>query len=636
MYGWAGKILQVNLSNSEITQFPTKPYAEKYLGGRGIGARLYWEKVKPETGAFDPGNCLIFMTGPIVATGAQGATITSVVGKSPAAIPEGYCYGNLTGFVGAELKKAGFDGVVITGRASKPVYLLIEDGRAELKDASHLWGRNGYETGRLLEQAHGERTRFITIGVAGEHLVRTSVALASHDCTVSAGFGAVLGSKKLKAIAIRGSGKINVVDREKLRELNRYTFKISKRIRLSIPPHIEMSGKADLLEVIGKGNCDLCGLECVAGVYRYGNKPELVAHRKCQSIEYYLPWMYSRDEEPVETFFEAPLMANDFGFESWEMLSIIDWLYDCYKAGALTEQETGLPLSKIGTREFLEKLMHAIAYREGFGDILAEGLVRAGEKVSPKARALFRPTVAPIGHNYIYSPRAYTIMALLYPLEPRVHHVNYHDIAFVHVPWDRERAKPGSTGITTELVHKIAGIFWGSEEAGDFTSYEGKALAAKIIQNRTYLKEMLGLCDWAYPITYSLNTPDHMGDPDIEGKLCSAVTGIAGEDLEQYAERVYNLQRMILLREGRKVPEADYPMEYNFTEPLRSVSIIGIMVPGPGNTTVDMTGNKLDRDKFTRMLKEYYALRGWDQAGHPRAGTLAACGVADLIPGSKR
>jgi aldehyde:ferredoxin oxidoreductase len=182
-------------------------------------------------------------------------------------------------------------------------------------------------------------------------------------------------------------------------------------------------------------------------------------------------------------------------------------------------------------------------------------------------------------------------------------------------------------------VHKIAGIFWGSEEAGDFTSYEGKALAAKIIQNRTYLKEMLGLCDWAYPITYSLNTPDHMGDPDIEGKLCNAVTGIAGEDLEQYAERVYNLQRMILLREGRKVPEADYPMEYNFTEPLRSVSIIGIMVPGPGDSTVDMTGNKLDRDKFTKMLREYYALRGWDEeTGQPRAETLAAFGVADLIP----
>ncbi len=637
MYGWVGKILHVDLSRSEITQFPTQPYAGKYLGGRGIGARLYWEKVKPETGAFDPENCLIFMTGPIVATGAQGATLTSVVGKSPATIPEGYCYGNLTGFVGAELKKAGFDGVVITGRASRPVYLFIEDGRAELRDAAGLWGQNGYETGRRLEQAHGERTRFITIGAAGEHLVRTAVALASHDCTVSAGFGAVLGSKKLKAIAIRGSGQIGVADRERLHELNRYTFKISKRLRLSMPPRMEGTEKENLLEVIGKGNCHLCGLECVAGVYRYGKKAELVGHRKCQSVEYYLPWTYSRTDEPVETFFEAPVMANDCGFETWEMQSIIDWLYDCYKAGALTEEATGLPLARIGTRDFLEKLMHAIAYREGFGDILAEGLFRAGEKVPAAARALFRPTVAPIGHNYIFSPRAYTIMALLYPPEPRVHHLNYHDIVFVHVAWNHERMKPGSTGITTKEVHKIAGIFWGSEAAGDFPSYEGKALAAKIIQNRTYLKEMLGLCDWAYPISYSFNTPDHMGDPNIEGKLCTAVTGLPGEDLDHYAERVYNLQRLILLREGRKVPEADYPLEYNFTERLPSLSAVGLMVPGPGDSAVDMTGNRLDRDKFTAMLKEYYALRGWDEeTGQPRPETLAALDIADLIPGAAK
>ncbi len=635
MNGWVGKILQVDLSTSEITQFPTKPYADKYLGGRGIGARLYWEKVRPETGAFDPENCVIFMTGPIVATGAQGATITAVVGKSPATIPEGYCYGSLTGFVGAELKKAGFDGVVVTGRASKPVYIFIEDGHAKLIDASGLWGRNGYETGRRLEKIHGERTRYIAIGAAGEHMVRTAVALASHDCTVSAGFGAVLGSKNLKAIAVRGSGKVEVADRKKLHELNRYTFKISKRIRLTIPPLIEGTKQAGLLEVIGKGNCHLCGLECVAGVYRYGQKKELVGHRKCQSVEYYRPWAYAQDDEPVETFFEAPVMANDCGFETWEMQSIIDWLYDCYQAGALTEEETGLPLSKIGTRDFLEKLMHAIAYREGFGDILAEGLFRAGEKVSAKARALFHPTVAPIGMNYLFPPRSQVIMALLYPFEPRVHHINYHDIGFVHVAWTRERHEPGSTGITNREIRKIAKMFWGSEAAGDFTSYEGKAMAAKIILNRTYLKEMLGLCDWAYPISYSLNTADHMGDPDIEKKLCTAVIGITGEALDLYAERVYNLQRMILLKEGRRIPEDDYPLEYNFTEPLLQADRIGkILVPGPGDRAVDMTGNKLDKKKFTMMLQEYYALRGWDVTGQPMTETLTELGIANLIPSS--
>jgi aldehyde:ferredoxin oxidoreductase len=630
MNGWMGKILHADLGNSKITEFSTQPYAEKYLGGRGIGTRIYWEKVKPETKAFDPENYLIFMTGPIVATGAQGATLLSVVGKSPATIPEGYCYGSFTGFVGAELKKAGFDGIVVTGRAPRPVYLWIKDGQAELRDASEMWGQNGYQTGKLLQQAHGEKTRFIAIGVAGENLVRTAVALATHDCTLSAGFGAVMGSKNLKAIAIQGSGKVAVADPAKLHELNRYTIKISKRLRLAVPPALMATGRGNLLEVIGKGNCYQCGFECIAGVYRYGKR--LVGHRKCQSIEYYMPWVYSREDEPLETFFEAPIMANDYGFETWEMQSIIDWLHDCYKAGALTEPETGLPLSRIGTREFLEKLLHAIAYREGFGDILAEGLVRAGQKVPAKARVLFRPTVAPIGHYYLFPPRVYTIMALLYPLEPRIHHLNYHDIGFVNAAWSFNQREPGATPMTTKLVHDIARIFWGSEEAGDFSSYEGKALAAKMIQNRTYGKEILGLCDFGWPILYSFNTPDHIGDPDLEAKIFTAVTGIPGRELDRSAERVYNLQRIILLREGRKVPEADYPLEYNFTQPLAAMpNAEAVMVPGPGDSAVDMIGNKLDRDKFKNMLQEYYRLRGWDEeTGRPRPDTLAALGLPTL------
>jgi aldehyde:ferredoxin oxidoreductase len=437
-----------------------------------------------------------------------------------------------------------------------------------------------------------------------------------------------MGSKNLKAIAIRGSGKIQVANEEQLKSLNRYTFRISKRVRLSVPPFIEGTKHAEKLEVIGKGGCYLCGLECVAGVYRYGGK--YVGHRKCQSVEYYLPWKYGLEEEPIETFYRAPIMANDYCFDSWEMTSIIDWLHDCYRAGALTERETGLPLSKIGTAEFLEKLMHAIIHREGIGELLAEGLYRGSRKAPAKARELIRHTVAPIGHNYLFSPREYPIMALFYPFEPRVHHVNYHDIAFVHIAWNYERRQPGSTGVTSKLVRRIAREMWGSEAAGDFTSYEGKALAAKIIQERTYVKESLGLCDWAYPISYSFNTPDHFGDPDIEAKLFTAVTGIPGEALDAFGERIYNLQRLILLREGRKTPEADYPMDYLFTEPLEGLMPGGILVPGPGDSAVDMIGKTLDREKYLAMLKEFYRLRGWDEeTGLPRAETLTRLGISE-------
>ncbi len=631
MHGWMGKILQVNLNNAEIETISTQPYAEQYLGGRGIASRIYWETVAPETKAFDPENRLIFMTGPIVATGAQAATRLSIIGKSPMTLPEGYCYGNIGGFFPAELKKAGFDGVIVTGRAPKPVYLWIHDGEAELRDASSLWGQSAYRTGEMLQQAHGEKVRFITTGVAGENRVRTAVVAGSHEGASSAGFGAVMGAKNLKALAVRGTGKPSVADPERLKELNRYTVKISKRIRLSMPPMVAATHHDHLLEVIGKGGCYQCGLECIRGLYRYGQRLE--GYRKCQAQGYYLPWKYGREDEPIETFFDAPTLANDYSICTWELEKMVDWLYDCYQSGDLTEKETGLPLAKIGTREFLEKMLHSIAYREGFGDILAEGLARAGEKVSDKARAKFAYNFMPIGSHDQFPPRVFVAHALLYPMEPRGHHNILHETAWLNIAWSSNQTQPDLSPVTTEVVHGIARAFWGSEEAGEFTSYEGKALAAKKVQDRTYNRDSLGLCDFAYPITYSFNTPDHVGDPDIEAKFFTAVTGIAGEELDRYGERIFNLQRAILLREGRKVPEADFPPEYNFTEPLPAIANFeDMMVLGPGGKAVSAAGRVLDRDRFISMLKEYYHLRGWDEeTGLPKLETLAALGLDDLV-----
>jgi len=637
MHGWVGKILCVDLSNAKITQFPTQPYAERYLGGRGIAARLYWEAVAPEIRAFDPENRLIFMTGPLVATGVQGASRLVVVGKSPMAFPEGYCYGNIGGFVGAELKKAGFDGVVIEGRAPKPVYLWIHDGEVEIRDGAFLWGQGAYQVEELLQQAHGQKVRFLTSGVAGENRVRTAVIFGSHQSTATAGFGAVMAAKNLKAMAVIGTGKPSVADPDRLKELNRYTVKICKRIHLAVPPDMEGSGHANLVEVIGKGGCYQCGLECTRNKYRYGGRLE--GYRKCEAMEYYLPWKYSKADEPVDTLFDAPTIANDYSICTFELRNMIDWLHACHQAGCLTEPETGLPMSKIGTREFLERLLHSIAYREGFGDILAEGMGRVKEKVSDKARAMISPTVAPIGRHDEMPPRAFVTHALLYPMEPRLHHPPLHETAYVWVAWTVNQSQPQLSPVTTKVFHDVAKAFWGSDEAGDVTSYEGKALAAVKIQNRTYIKESLVLCDFVWPITYSFNTPDHVGDPDLEAKLFSAVTGADAEQIDRYGERICNLQRAILLREGRKLPEADFPPEYNFTVPLPTAEAFGrpTMVPGPGEEVVNAGGNLLDRGKFTRILKEYYRLRGWDEeTGLPRPETLAALGLDDLLPSGRR
>ena len=631
-----GKILHIDLTGSKISEIPSQLYAKKYLGGRGIASRLYWEQVTPTVKAFDAENRLTFMTGPMLAAGVPGAARMCVAARSPMAFPDGYCYGSLGGFFPAELKKAGWDGIVIDGRAHGPTCLVINDNKVELQDGCSLWGKGALEVEGLLKQSHGDKIRFVTTGVAGENLVRTATLYGSQQAVVSAGFGAVMASKKLKAIVLRGTGSNPAVaDPERLRELVKYTAKIRHTISLAVTPRIGGTDHGRVLKEVGKRHCYQCGMPCSKLVYRFGDDPSLEGLRGCQAMEYYLPWMFGREDEPLKTLFDSPTLANDYSIDTFELQHMVEWLYRCYKEGALTEHETGLPLSKIGTREFLEKLLHSISRREGFGDILAEGMVRVRENVSDGARALFVNSIAPIGQYDGAPPRAFIAHALLYPFETRMHPIAVHEMGYLRMPWAMHQSDPKSSPVSPESFLKIAKLFWGSEAAADQTTYEGKALAARNIQNRTYLRDSLGLCDYIWPITYSLTQPDGVGDPNLEGSLFTAVTGVVSSELDVSAERIFNLQRLIRVREGHRVPQDDYPPEYNFTEPLLSgVHGDKMIMPGPGAQPVDMTGNMLDRDKFKAMLREYYRLRGWDEkTGLPSKKTLVALGMDEFITG---
>ena len=189
---------------------------------------------------------------------------------------------------------------------------------------------------------------------------------------------------------------------------------------------------------------------------------------------------------------------------------------------------------------------------------------------------------------------------------------------------------PDMSPITSEVFRRIAKAFWGSDAAADVSSYEGKALAAVKIQNRAYIEDSLGLCDSGWPIVYSFSKPDPVGDPDLEAKIFTAVTGVEGKEIDRYAERIVNVQRMIMIREGRKLPDDDFPLEFQFTEPLKATR--PLLVPGPGDEPVNAAGKVLDRDKFTDLLREYYYLRGWDKnTGIPLPETLSVLGMADMI-----
>jgi aldehyde:ferredoxin oxidoreductase len=323
VFGWTGKILNVDLSESKISELETMAYANRFLGGRGVATRIYWEDVSPEIGALDPGNLLILMSGPLTATGVPGASRFEVVSKSPMLNPEGFCYGNLGGFFGPYLKRAGYDGVVIKGRAERPSYMHINNGKVEILDASWLWGKGIYQVSDLLKEKYGQQVRFVTTGPAGENLCRSATLMTDHEGSATGGYGAVMGSKNLKAIAVSGSGQPAVAHPEELKELISLTMRLSERGTLRIPipkQHVKYAGKA---------SCYQCGLDCLRGKFITVSGREAVS--KCGPLAFYIPEvMQRRDENKIDIAFDATDICNDSSLCIGEVRSIISWLNACY------------------------------------------------------------------------------------------------------------------------------------------------------------------------------------------------------------------------------------------------------------------------------------------------------------------
>ncbi len=626
IFGWCGKTLRIDLSSLTVTELNTMDYAERYLGGRGVATRIYYDEVKPETAALDPENCLTLMNGPLTATGVQGASRFEAVGKSPMTLPETFCYGNMGGFFGPALKRAAYDGIAVTGRAERPVYIWVTDGKAEIRDAASLWGKGTYAVRELLKEEHGKKVRSVLIGPAGESMCRTASLITDLEGAATGGFGAVMGSKNLKAIAVIGSGNPRIARTDELRRLNRYTIELSQRGTLRMPT------PKQYLKYIKTASCYQCGLDCFRGIYSSVDGREEV--RKCQSLAFYMRDTLMREGATIDPALDATHICNDYGFCTMEMENVLYWLREGFRGGYLTEKETGIDISKIGTREFMEDLAGMIARRQGFGDLLAEGLLRVGERLGEQARAYFDEQVGGVGANSGYTPREYIGTALLWALESRQPIAQLHEISYPIARWLLHQIKPEISPTTAKVFREQMIRFQGGEKAWDQTSYEGKALAAKIIQERVMVKDSLLLCEAAWPIMDSFNTEDNVGDPTLESRLFSSVTGIDTdeEQLLVYGERNFNLQRAILIREGWQPKIDDYPQEYNFTDPVETSGINPRMiVPGPTEEPVSFRGNILDRKKYEDMRDEYYDLRGWDrETGLQKEETLYRLNMQDL------
>ncbi|UCG06005.1 MAG: hypothetical protein JSV83_19145 [Desulfobacterales bacterium] len=659
-FGWVGKILRVDLSERKTDEVPTDNYAPQFLGGRGLGAKIYWEAVTPEVGVFDRRNVLILATGPLQGTLAPTSGRFMVLGKAPQTGPvESYNRSGVGGHWAPELKWAGFDALAIQGKAEKPIYLWIHDGKAEFKDASHLWGLDTYQTQTEIWKTHGNKSRAMVIGRAGENLSRIACILTdSGDASGQCGFGGVMGSKNLKAIVVRGTGSVRVAKPDKLADITRSIHHLFARKPASNDPfkpaqagfkYNIWGGKprgaltlfyGELLDLCNNptsgytqipDGCYACPIACRTRV----KGPDITngVALCAQSFMYMESLVLQPEKGYSKITWQAAKLADLYGINAYDLMAIIPWLGDCYREGVLTEKETDLPLSKIGSWEFIEKLLRKIAYREGIGDLLAEGGQRAAGKLGEKAQQLsefYYPRGGKFGgyrEHWAFLggfPSGFAIpqLALMWVLDTRDVFTSHNFISQIWgaadtIVQNENNAVPDDLIPILKPVMKYA---YGSEEAAEFFSRDRKKLnwkwapqVVKRAHERAILKDSYVVCDIAFPYVFNANSKDHVGDTSLESQLFSAVTGHELTEAASYqkGDMLCTLERAIAVRDGRTRKDDVLRDKYH--------------------ETADAADRKYERADLEKAKDQYYQLRGWDVAtGIPKRQTLEKHGLKDV------
>ena len=624
-FGYAGKILKIDLSDGSTSTLPSADYTDRFLGGRGIAAKLYWDLVPPDTGALDPDNCLICVTGPVAGFTKLAGCRWQICAKTPAMDPEAFSYANLGDRWGSWLKYAGYDGLVVRGKADKPVYLFINNDTIEIRNASSLWGKTTFEAADHLKAELGKAVSVLTIGPAAENLVCFATMLTDDGASGASGLGSVMGSKQLKAIVVAGNKRPQAADPERLGRLTERVITLRKD-----------TWKNWLDDIPGTTKLRPC-YGCATGCFRKSYRAEGGRRFKffCQAMHVYweIPKKYHEDWQEVSL--RAIRLCDGYGLDTTVMQPLIAWLSNCYQEGVLREKDTGLPLSRIGSAEFIEELTRKIALREGFGDLLAQGTIKTAAQVGQKAQELLSASIVTrANETRDYDPRLVLTNTLLYAMEQRRPINQVHELTHALWMWLNWTNREEGAFLSYDDFCVVAENFWGSAAAADFSSYEGKALAAKKIQDRTYAKESLILCDFLWPIIWVRFADDHTGDPTMESRVLSAITGKEMDEagLHKIGERIYNLQRAILLRQGWGGREGDRLMDYLHEEPLQDVFFNpDCLVPGKDGEIISRKGASVDRSGFEKLKSEYYELRGWEvNSGLPTETKLQDLDLADV------
>jgi aldehyde:ferredoxin oxidoreductase len=615
----SGKILKVDLTTQQvkIVEGEEELY-RNFLSGRGLSQFLLFKNVKPEVSSLDSRNVLLLGAGLLVGTTVPGAVRLSVDTKN--FFSGGVGSANAGGNFARELKSAGIGIIMVAGRAKQPVYIAVVGRKVTIRDATNLWGRTVSETDDVIRAELGKKAKVLCIGPAGENLVRGACVIVDKArAAAKCGVGAVMGSKRLKAVAVLGSEAIKVADPEGFLAVSKRAWgKVLKsKVVEAMNEHGTLSS-VTMKNTIGgvpfrhyqDGYMDSskinkiakqafkeyercrfsaigCPLRCRA-IYEIREGPYAGTMGEAMEANTVQDFGYKLDISYPPAIIKANVLCNEYGIDMDTAAESIAWAYECYEKGILNEKDTnGLRLTW-GNYEALMALIEQIAYRRGFGDILAEGVKKAADAVGKGSEELAMTMKGQDLYETMRMPKGYGLGAALATRGGG--HCSGSPLT---------EFSPGA--MSPEIAEEIYGV----STAGDPATYAGKAKLVAYHERLHAVLNSLGIC---FFVTVS-EGPDLLTWEDL-AKLVSTATGwaIDENDLMTIGERIHTLERSFNVLHAGFDRKNDYPPERFFKETIES---------GP------FKGEKLDRAKFNEMLSENYRIHGWNIKGIPERGTEA-------------
>ncbi|SFQ99245.1 aldehyde ferredoxin oxidoreductase family protein [Desulfoscipio geothermicus] len=641
IFGYAGKILDIDLSTHSIkTYLPDGESNRKYLSGVGFNAKVLYEELPAGADPLGPENILVFHVGALVGTNVPTASRSEVSAKSPATGLFGTA--NSGNYWGSELKYAGYDGIVIRGRAAHPVYILVTNDNVRIIPAGHLWGRDAWETIAALRAELRDRDMQVaSIGPAGENLVRfASIENGPFDAWARTGLGAVMGSKNLKAVAVRGTGHVRVARRREFMEKVAATrkaiyaspfygpFERFGTMLVTLPYQefgilpgrnfqtgivdgwVESRSRKQVSRYSNRGvACIACPIACAHWV-EIKDGPYKGLKVKDMEVTPVIGFGAGCDINNLPAIARITEICQRLGLDMVSAASAVALAMELYEKGTISEGDLGYPLPW-GSEEQTFKLLHDIAHRQGIGDTLAEGTRRASDRITGSDKNV--PHVKGL-ECFLIDPRGrWSTWTLGY-----ITNIRGGDHLRTRNPVENLRYNDNPTPYRTEKFAFPEAMYHNLDMP--------EALKKEIFDPTTRDVDIPKMSKWSEDLISLYNATGmcirppvlHTVGPTLIAGLYSALTGIdiTPEDAIQAGERTWNLQKLFNIKHGEKPAYSDYPARF-YEEPVGA---------GP------QKGRKLDRTKVRETLADYYRARGWDpQTGKPTPQKLAELKLDDLF-----